>query len=465
MDYKLNNDTISAIATPIGEGGIGIIKISGPDALGIAQKLFKPRKSVRHLQSHRLYHGWILAPDSGDILDEVLLSYMAAPCTYTREDVVEINCHSGYQALNSILEMVLKSGSRLADPGEFTRRAFLNGRIDLSQAEAVLDVIHSRSQQSLLLANRQLRGDYRDTILDWRNQLFQMHAEAEAFIDFSDELDGEDGNDPSLLRTLHETLIEPLKEMIASYESGKLLREGLKLVLVGKPNVGKSSLLNVLVGKQRAIVTSFPGTTRDVVEDSFLLSGVLVRILDTAGIRTKPDTIESMGIERTISSVAEADVVLWLIDRSQPLSDEDDRVFRTISGKRHIILLNKCDLPQAVSLDEVKRAYESDAHVLELSVFDPFRLEELRGYLSDTFLRRPLAVNRSAIVSNLRHRLCFESALASLLRASQLAESGGYTELISLEILAARKELDSVLGLEADEDLLDTIFSNFCIGK
>lgn len=465
MDFNFNDDTISAIATPIGEGGIGIIKISGLDASKIANRLFRPLKFARPLKSHQLYHGWIVDPDSQEVVDEVLLSYMAAPYTYTREDVVEINCHSGFMVLNQILELVLQSGARLAEPGEFTRRAFLSGRIDLSQAEAVLDVIHSRSQQSLTLAGRHLTGEFRDRILAWRNQLFDLQAALEAFIDFSDDLDENVDESATLLSSLEKESINPLKQMLKSYESGRILREGLTLVLVGKPNVGKSSLLNVLLGKNRAIVTHLPGTTRDVIEDSFLLSGVLVKILDTAGIRLKPDTIEAIGIERTLASVAEADVILWLIDQSQPLSDEDDRVFQTISGRRYCTLLNKSDLPSIVSVDEVKRRYGSTAPVLNLSVFDLAHIEILRDYLTDTFLRSPLEMNRSALIPNLRHKERFEQALASLLRARELVEEGSYTELISLEIHSARKHLDTVLGLEGDEDLLDSIFSNFCIGK
>jgi len=465
MDFNRTDDTISAIATPIGEGGIGIIKISGADASTIANRLFRPRKPARRLKSHQLYHGWIVDPDSREVVDEVLLSYMASPHTYTREDVVEINCHSGFMVLSQILELVLQSGARLADPGEFTRRAFLNGRIDLSQAEAVLEVIHSKSQQSLKLAGRQLRGDFRDRILAWRGQLLQLQTEIEAFIDFSDDLD-EDVSEPSFsLHSLEEELINPLKETLESHESGRILREGFTLVLVGKPNVGKSSLLNVLLGKNRAIVTHLPGTTRDVIEDSFLLSGILVKILDTAGIRLKPDTIESIGIERTVASVAEADAVLWLIDQSRLLSDEDDRVFQTISGRRYIIVLNKSDLSAVVSAEEVKRRYDSTAPVLQLSVFDQAQIDKLRDYLTDSFLRCPLEMNGSALIPNLRHKACFEQALGSLLRARELVAEGSYNELISLEFHSARKSLDLVLGLEADEDLLDSIFLNFCIGK
>jgi tRNA modification GTPase len=398
-------------------------------------------------------------------VDEVLLSYMAGPHTYTREDVVEINCHSGFMVLSQILELVLRNGARLAEPGEFTRRAFLSGRIDLSQAEAVLDVIHSRSQQSLKLAGLQLRGDFRNRVLEWREQLLRLQTVLEAFIDFGDDLD-EDASESSFsLHLLEEELISPLQHMIDTYESGRILREGFTLVLVGKPNVGKSSLLNVLLGKDRAIVTHLPGTTRDVIEDSFLLSGVLVKILDTAGIRLEPDAIESIGIERTLASIGEADAVLWLIDQSRQLTDDDDKIFRTISELRHIIILNKSDLSRVVSADTVKRRYGSTSPVLNLSVFDPVQIDKLREFLADTFLRRPLERNRSALIPNLRHKVCFEEALASLQRARELLVESSYSELVSLEFHSARRSLGSVLGLEADEDLLDSIFSNFCIGK
>jgi len=465
MDFKLNQDTISAIATPIGQGGIGIVKISGPAALVIAETIFRPRKPVHSFETHKLYHGWIVEPETQEVIDEVLLSYMANPHTYTREDLVEINCHSGFMVLNRIMELVLHSGSRLAEPGEFTRRAFLNGRIDLSQAEAVTDIIHSKSQQSLLAAGRHLRGDFRDRIIVLRDQLFQLQTEIEAFIDFSDDLDEETIERPLAHLRLDESLIHPLSQILACYESGRILREGLTLVLVGKPNVGKSSLLNVLLGKDRAIVTSIPGTTRDVIEDSFLLSGVLVRILDTAGIRLQPDSIESMGIERTLSSVVEADVILWLIDQSQPLSQEDDQVFKAVSSRQYLALLNKSDLPPVVTIDDIKNRYDRNATVLTMSVFNHFDIERLRTLLQDDFLGQPLEVDRSAMIPNLRQKECLEKSLMALHRAKELLESGSYTELVSLEIQAAKKQLNSVLGLEADQDLLDSIFSQFCIGK
>ena len=464
MDFNLPEDTICAIATPIGEGGIGIIKISGPEALNIAAKLFRPGKTSHSFESHRLLYGAILDSNSREVVDEVLLSFMAGPHTYTREDVVEINCHGGHLVLGRVLELALQAGCRLAEHGVFTRLAFLNGRIDLSQAEAVLDIIHSRSEQSLLMANRHLRGDFRERIVAWRDQLFRLHTEVEAFIDFSDDLEEEPAQSQSLAQRLEDVTL-PLEQVLANYDHGRILRQGLTLVLAGKPNVGKSSLLNALLGKDRAIVTPIPGTTRDVIEDSFLLSGVLVSILDTAGIRLKADGIESIGIEKTLASVAEADVVLWLLDQSQPLTDEDDRVFAAVGSRPHVVLLNKSDLPALITATEVMERYGLSRPAISLSVFNRADIENLRTHLIDNFLKRPLQMSSSAIVPNLRQKTCFEQAVESLHRAQQLVAESSYTELVSMELHAATRCLDRVLGMEADDDLLDSICSQFCIGK
>ena len=466
MDLIFKDDTICAIATPVGEGGIGIIKISGPDALRISVELFRPSNSRCFSQSHRLYHGWITDPATDDRVDEVLVAYMRGPHTYTREDVVEINCHSGFAALERILELVLAAGARLADPGEFTRRAFMNGRIDLTQAEAVIDIIHARSQESLLLANRNLEGGLSELIRKWQQALLSLHSGLEAQIDFSDDVEDDPSDDPpALLHFLEDDLLGPMKLALDHFESARLIREGLTLVLVGKPNVGKSSLLNVLLGKDRAIVTALPGTTRDVIEDAFALSGVMVRILDTAGIREEPDEIELMGIERTIRSVKEADVVLWLIDQSRPLSREDHMVFQAIGSGSYIILLNKADLPPAVTVEEVKVHFGPTSTVLHLSVFDPSHIQRLKDYLSSAFLRRPLEASRSAIVTNLRHKERLELAVDSLARAKELLMQGAFSELVSLELRSARQHLDAVVGGGGDDELLDRVFSRFCIGK
>lgn len=469
MDFTLLQDTICAVASPIGEAGIGLIRVSGPEALSIARGIFKFPNPDRCFKSHMLHYGWIVDPHSGEALDEVLLSYMAAPRTYTREDVVEINCHSGYAVLSRIMDLVLASGARLAEPGEFTRRAFLNGRIDLSQAEAVIEIIRSRSDQRLFLANRHLRGDFRSAIEDWRETILQAQAQLESFIDFSEDFPEESEEQApvcrSILETIRDNVLKPLERLLLRYDEGRVLREGLTLVLVGKPNVGKSSMLNALLGKDRAIVTAAPGTTRDVIEDSFLLSGVQVRILDTAGIRNQPDEIEACGIERTLRSVSEADVILWLIDQSRPLTSEDRKVYDAVSGSRYIVLLNKSDLPPAFPLEKIQEQFAGPAPVLKLSVKNSSDIDRLKTYLTQSFLMTPLQHCRSEIIPNLRQKECLEGARNALLRAEELLVSASYDELVTLEFQSARKQLESILGWESDGDLLDRIFSRFCIGK
>jgi tRNA modification GTPase len=465
MDICSLEDTICAIATPVGEGGIGIIRVSGSGAPGIMRRLFQPALGVSSLESHRLYFGWIRNPGDNQIIDEVLLSYMAAPRTYTRDDVVEINCHSGYAVLTRILELVIEAGARLADPGEFTRRAFLNGRIDLSQAEAVIELVRSQSEQSLLAANRVLQGDLSKTVQSWHETILELQAELEADIDFCEDLEDEPSDPAVMLQNLNEQLLHPIQDVLNHYEDGRILREGFTLVLVGKPNVGKSSLLNAFLKKDRAIVTPFPGTTRDVIEDSFLLSGILVRILDTAGVRHKPDHIESLGIERTFQSLEEADVVLWLIDGNQPLTGEDEAVFENIASKRYVVLVNKMDLPAGVSFQEIQERFGKSAPVIGLSVLDPRHIKRLREFLSETFLRHPLERGHSLVTPNIRQKECLEEASKALLRVRDLVQARSYGELASLELTIARRQLESILGWVRDDEVLDRIFSRFCIGK
>jgi tRNA modification GTPase len=469
MDLRLSQETICAIATPVGEAGIGLIRLSGPEALSIAKKIFRPGEPAKGLKSHTLHYGWIEDPASAEVLDEVLLCFMAAPKTYTREDVIEINCHSGYAVLNRILGLVLASGARLAQPGEFTRRAFLNGRIDLSQAEAVIDIIRSRSEQGILLANRHLRGEFRELLEKWRETVLQAQTRLEAYIDFSDDLDEEADEEASDFESLLEEVLErvtkPLKATLKKSEEGRLLRDGLTLVLVGKPNVGKSSMLNALLGRDRAIVTAAPGTTRDVIEDSLILKGVQVRVMDTAGIRSQPDEIESCGIGMTIRSVAEADVALWLIDRSRPLTGEDHRVYEAIAGSRCLVLLNKRDLPPAFPVEEVSQRFPDHGPILSLSVKNPSDIERLKTEIAESFITRPIESCRSEIVPNMRQKECLEKAMSALLKAEELLRSNAYPELVCLELATARREFEALLGRGNDEELLDRIFSRFCVGK
>lgn len=463
--HLLPNDTICAIATPVGEGGIGIIKISGPDALSVAALLFRSPRARPEFQSFRLYHGWIHDPSTGKAVDEVLLSAMPGPRSYTGEDVAEINCHSGFAVLDRILGLVLEQGVRLAEPGEFSRRAFLSGRLDLTQTEAIIDVIHARSQRSLELATRQLTGGVREMVEGLHDRVVAIEAELEAAIDFSEDLEADGLDLEGLADRIRVELLEPLREWILRYDEGRVVREGLKLVLVGKPNVGKSSLLNGLVGRDRAIVTPVPGTTRDVVEDSFVLSGVLVRILDTAGLRREPDPIEAIGMERTKGSVEEADLVLWVVDQSAPLSGGDATAHGAIAARPHLIVLNKADLPAALGVDDVRSRFEDDSPSISLSALAPKDMERLKERLEALVLRKPVDSLGSSVIPNVRHKARFQTAAAFLEQAGESLQRGSPPELTALDVRGARMELEAILGLDGNEEVLDQIFSQFCIGK
>jgi tRNA modification GTPase len=467
--FTAHNDTICAVATPIGEGGIGILRISGPDALAILEKVFRPQRPSVAFQSHRLTYGWIIDPASGERVDEVLATWMRGPQTYTREDVVEINSHSGYGVMDRVLQIVLASGARLAEPGEFTRRAFLSGRIDLSQAEAVIELIRSRSEESLKQAGRQLQGGVRSLVESWRETLLSLHAQLEAFIDFSDDLDEADPAEISaIIQTIDSSLLVPLRALSHRYDEGRVLREGITLVLTGKPNVGKSSLLNALVGRERAIVTPHPGTTRDIIEDTFILSGVTVRIMDTAGLRPGGDSIEALGMAKTRESVSGADLVLWLLDLSRPLDDEDDSVHESVAERSALLILNKADLPPCFDAEAVKQRYQlrDAAPMLSLSVLQPSDLVILRTMLKQALLDQPLRTSASeGVIPNLRQKQCLDQAAEHLEHALFLFRDQGFGELIGFELGQARQALESILGIEADEALLDRIFGDFCIGK
>ncbi len=468
MDIACRSETICAIATPIGIGGIGIIKISGPDALTLLQKIFTPaRPSPFPPPSHRLTYGWILDPATGSPVDEVLASYMAGPRSYTGEDVVEINCHSGYAVLNRILTLVLDQGLRMARPGEFTLRAFLNGRLDLSQAEAVADVIHARSEKALEAAGRQLRKGLGEAVSRWRDDLLDMEARLEALMDFPEEMDAEEGLSDlkALASRLEEDVLPAILTILDHYDEARVLREGLSMVLVGKPNVGKSSLLNALVGQDRAIVTPIAGTTRDVIEDGFLVGGLWVRVLDTAGIREKPDVIESLGIERTLRSVDAADLVVWIVDQSRPLDGDDDRIQQRTRSKRRLVVLNKRDCPPETTPDALAARYALSDPIFPLCAHDPQDIERLKAFLESTFLREMVLGAESTFAVNVRQKECLERAVEALRAAVDVARSQGLPELVSEEIRTARIAMEEILGVHVDDAVLERIFSRFCIGK
>ena len=365
MEY----DTIAAIATPIGSGGIGIIKISGKDAFSIAEAIFqrshpswgagRPEGEALSfpLKSHRLYHGYIVNPETGRVLDEVLLSAMKGPRTYTREDVIEINTHSGYIVMASILDLVLQKGARFADPGEFTKRAYLNGRIDLTQAEAVIDIINSRTEKSLEIATSQIKGDLKNRIEFMRHSLIDILTQVEAAIDFPEDV-GDLIDVESVNQILDKSVIDELSDMVAQYENAHFLRDGLKMIVVGRPNVGKSSLMNRLIKNDRVIVTPIPGTTRDLIEETLNIRGIPVIIADSAGLHETKDPIEVIGIEKTKEYIHTSDLILFMIDASDPFTIEDNRIYQMIGDKRLILVINKIDLVEEGFKPELPEAWD-----------------------------------------------------------------------------------------------------------
>lgn len=458
-----DHDTIAAISTPIGMGGIGIIRISGPRAIAIAQTLFPSASSLKSRRSHQLTLGNIIDPVRGLIIDQVLLSIMKAPNTYTREDVIEINCHSGPLILKKILELVLLGGARLADPGEFTLRAFLNGRIDLTQAEGIIELIQAQTDQALTQANRLLQGALQKRLQAIQENLLSLLAQLEAAIDFPEEeleiLDQQAWN-----RILQEQVLTPILELTQAYEQGLPFREGLSLVLVGKPNVGKSSLLNRLLNEDRAIVTSIPGTTRDTIEENILLKGLLFRLVDTAGIRQARDEVEEAGILRTRGKVQQAQMVLFLLDTSRPLEAEDLAIYEEIGAKPAIVLLNKMDLPSVVALEEVQKKFPNPL-VLPISARYGQGIETLKEKLHELFIQTHFPEALPDLIPTLRQKKIFEQMIESLTRAYQLMDQRVSPEFIALDIQRALEDIGSLVGTTTTEDVLDQVFSRFCIGK
>jgi len=461
---RLLHDTIAAVATPPGEGGIGIIRISGPDALDVAGRVFRPA-GEREWRAGRfqMYYGHVVDPGTGETVDEVLVSVMRAPKSYTREDVVEINGHGGVLALQRILKLVLGCGARLATPGEFTRRAFLNGRLDLVQAEAVLDVIRARTGSGLQVALSQLRGALSDRIGAVRESLWQVLAEIEASIDFPDE-DDVPKTGLALLADRLAALEDECAKLLEGAEAGRVYREGLGVAIVGKPNVGKSSLLNALLREKRAIVTDIPGTTRDVIEETVNIRGLPVRLLDTAGLRETTDTVERLGVARTRDTAAGADLVVVVLDAATGLDDEDRRVLALVRGKPLVVLVNKVDLAPAGIDPEAVRALV-DGPVLKAAVTEGRGLAELEETMAGLVLGGRVTGQHTVLISNVRHQHALEQAGRHLAEAGSAVALGMPLEMAAIDIRNALEALGAITGETAAEDLLDRIFSNFCIGK
>ena len=481
---KLNTleDTIVAISTPVGQAGIGIIKISGKEAFAIADKIFLPAqakgvagKSIKpsKFKTYTMHYGWIREnskvksqnsklKSSNEIIDEVLLSIMRAPKTYTKEDIVEINCHSGVVNLRKILDLVLKSGARLAEPGEFTKRAYLNGRIDLTQAEAVLDIIQAKTEGSLSLGLNQLKGRVSSKIQNIRAELLDVLANLEASIDFPEE----DIDTKSIAR-LGKKICASEKELNALLENsnkGKILREGVKIVIAGRPNVGKSSLLNMLLEEERAIVTSVPGTTRDIIEEVINLRGIPLRIIDTAGIIEPRDLVEKEAVKRTRQKIEEAELILFVLDGSKDISKADKAFLEELREKRKVIIINKVDLPRKINISKLHKL-GSRNRVARISALKKQGLTELEDVIVKEVLPNKLKGNEDILISNVRHINLLRKSQGALTSAKEIINKGFALEFLSFEIREAIEYLDAIIGRKIEKDLLDKIFSEFCIGK
>ena len=457
-----DEDTIAAISTPPGEGGIGIIRLSGQRALPIVEVLFSAsrKQSLLTASNFSLQHGYIIHPETHKTLDEVLVSVMRSPHSYTREDVVEINCHGGMLALQQVLEVVLSQGARLSTPGEFTKRAFLNGRIDLSQAESVIDVIRAKTDAGLQLAVQQLRGKLSNQVNQIREQLVQLLASIEASIDFADE-------DIELISytQIHENLqhsLEAIERLLAGAQEGKIVRDGMSVAIVGKPNVGKSSLLNLFLQEERAIVTPIPGTTRDTIEDVLNLNGIPLRLIDTAGIRESFDEVERLGVERSRRIIQQADMVLCMFDGSVPWAVEDENFLKMVAHKEKFLILNKIDLPARLSVEAIQTRLPAPVPIFRVSLTEQQGIEELKQAIVTKVMHVPL---ESVMVTNVRHKQALLSAQKSLLHAQQSTDSAMSQEFIALDLRDALNHLGEITGETTTEDLLDRIFSTFCIGK
>lgn len=459
---RFENDTIAAISTPVGQGGIGIVRISGPRSLEIAETIFRPVKAapLADKRSGLLLYGHIVNPADNTSVDEVLLAVMRSPNSYTKEDVVEINCHGGMISVKRTLETVLAQGARLADPGEFTKRAFLNGRINLTQAEAVFDVITAKTEESMKLALEQLQGGLSDKLADIRNKLIDISASAEAYIDFP-----EDDIETKTSLQISERLAgikEDLDSLSATFQEARFFREGLAVAIVGRPNVGKSSLLNVLLKKDRAIVTELPGTTRDLIEDYLNISGLPIRIMDTAGIRNSEELVEKEGIRRSLDAINKADFIIALLDGSAPLEEDDLQLMELIRGKKAVIVINKSDLPAKISLEGIR---EKGREYLFMSALSGEGVEKLKSAIFHSNLRNWAEEREGVVVTNIRHKTALDKTSSALGRALGLFLADQPLEFFSIELRDALDNLGEITGTVTTEDILDKIFSTFCIGK
>lgn len=462
---KVEFDTIAAISTPLGEGAIAIVRLSGDDAVQIANKLFRGvnGKRLTEVATHTIHYGHLLDSQNGQVVEEVMVSVMKGPKTFTKEDVVEINCHGGIVSVNRVLQHVLKNGARIAEPGEFTKRAFLNGRIDLSQAEAVMDLIRSKTDRAMNVALGQMEGRLSKLIRKLRQEILEILAHVEVNIDYP-EYDDVEEMTHTMLKEKASYVRDELKKLLQTGEQGKILREGLSTAIVGRPNVGKSSLLNSLVHENKAIVTDVPGTTRDVVEEYVNVRGVPLRLLDTAGIRETEDIVERIGVERSRAVLKEADLILLVLNYSDPLTSEDENLFKVVEGMDVIVIINKTDLTQQIDLERVTELAQNNK-IVTTSLLEDQGIDDLEEAIASLFFAGSIETGDSTYVSNSRHIALLNLSLQAIEDAIAGVEMGTPIDIVQIDLTRVWELLGEIIGDSVHESLLDQLFSQFCLGK
>ena len=455
------SDTIAAISTPIGNGGIGIVRLSGGDSVSILKKIFVGKKSFDNIKSHTINYGVVMDVKKNIVIDEVLVSVMFAPNTYTREDVIEINCHGGVVSVRKILQAVLDNGARLAEQGEFTKRAFLNGRIDLAEAEAVIDIINAKTDLSQEYGIKQLEGKLSSKVNDLRDEIIAMIANIEASIDYP-EHEMERLNIETISAN-SKKIIEEIKKLVKSSDTGKVIKNGVDTVILGKPNVGKSSLLNSLMHEERAIVTNIPGTTRDVLTETISIDGIPINLIDTAGIRETSDEIEKIGVSKSKEYATRADLILFVFDSNEDISDEEIKLLKEMEDKKIIVIINKIDLESKINLEKIN--FIDEKNILKLSVKDNIGINALFDTIKNMFFDNEIKLSNDVIVTSVRHKNLLNNAQKSLESVLNTIEMGLTEDFVSIDLQETYGSLGEITGETLEEDIIDRIFSDFCLGK
>lgn len=464
MEVKkmFETDTIAAISTPIGEGAISIVRLSGSEAVDIITKIFQG-KDLKEVESHTIHYGKIIDPETNEVAEEVMVTIMRAPKTFTREDVVEINCHGGLVSVNRVLEIALHEGARLAEPGEFTKRAFLNGRIDLSQAEAVMDLIRAKTDKAMNIALKQMDGRLSSLIKKYRQSLLETVAHVEVNIDYPEYDDVEEMSHEMMRKKTREVHAE-IEELLSVAKQGKILREGIATAIIGRPNVGKSSLLNALVQENKAIVTDIPGTTRDIIEEYVNVRGIPLRLVDTAGIRETEDIVERIGVERSRQALKEADLILFVLNNNEKLTEEDIRLFEAVRGLEFIVIINKTDLEQKLDMEQVLELV-GDKKIVSTSLLNEEGINELEAAIADSFFSGDIDSGDLTYVSNVRHIQLLKQAKKALEDAMDSLEMGMPLDIVQIDVTRTWEFLGEIIGDTASDSLIDQLFSQFCLGK